>query len=66
MTQKTTTSEYIKVVQIASPIGRKYTQEQNLVGLGLNKIGRARILKNSPEILGMIKKVSHLVRIEVQ
>ena len=32
----------IKVVQIASPIGRKGYQKKCLIGLGLNKINRAR------------------------
>ena len=51
----------LTVKQIGSPIGRRSDQKDALIGLGLNKIGRTRILPNNPSILGMIKKVRHLV-----
>jgi large subunit ribosomal protein L30 len=54
----------VTVVQIGSPIGRRYDQEQTLKGLGLNKRHRRRTLEDTPAIRGMIAKVSHLVRIE--
>ena len=54
----------IKIVQIGSAIGRKYDQEQTLIGLGLNKMHRNSILEDSPSIRGMIKKVGHLVKFE--
>jgi large subunit ribosomal protein L30 len=53
----------ITVEQIGSPIRRPAAQRQTLVGLGLNKIRRRRTLPDSPEVRGMIAKVSHLVRI---
>lgn len=56
----------IKVVQIASPIGRQGYQKKCLVGLGLNKINRSRILPFNESIFGMVKKVKHLVHYEVQ
>ena len=52
----------IKVTQIASPIGKPDTQRATLIGLGLNKINRTRVLEDTPSIRGMIKKVSHLVK----
>jgi large subunit ribosomal protein L30 len=57
------TSNWIMVVQTRSPIRRHYSQRETLIGLGLNRIGRARLLRDTPETRGMIKKVSHLVRV---
>jgi large subunit ribosomal protein L30 len=54
----------IKVTQIKSPIGRKDYQEKNLVGLGLNKLNRSKVLEDTPSIRGMINKISHLVKVE--
>lgn len=54
----------LKVTQTGSPIGRKEYQEQCLIGLGLNKIGRERVLEDTPSIRGMITKVIHLVKFE--
>jgi large subunit ribosomal protein L30 len=52
------------VTQIASPIGRKGAQRTVLIGLGLNKLNRARELEDTPAVRGMINKVRHLVRVE--
>jgi len=54
----------VKVVQVRSAIGRAVSQRQTLIGLGLNKIGRARELEDTPAVRGMINKVKHLVRVE--
>ena len=54
----------LKVTQTGSPIGREPSQRQTLIGLGLNKIGRTRTLEDTPSIRGMIRKVSHLVRVD--
>ncbi len=54
----------IKVTQIASPIGKPKDQRATLVGLGLNKMNRTSELEDTPSIRGMIKKVSHLVKVE--
>lgn len=54
----------IKVRQIASASGRMYDQRQTLIGLGLNKMHKVRLLNNTPEIRGMINKVKHLVKFE--
>ena len=55
----------IRIVQIASPIGRKGYQKKCLIGLGLNKINRTRVLSYSDSIFGMVKKVKHLVKYEI-
>ncbi len=53
----------LTVRQTASPIGRHKSQRATLVGLGLNKIGRTRVLEDTPSVRGMIGKVHHLVRL---
>lgn len=54
----------VRVTQIASGNGRKPGQQDTLVGLGLNKIGRTRELEDTPSVRGMIRKVAHLVKVE--
>ena len=51
------------VTQIKSPIGRQSDQKQTLIGLGLNKIGRSKVLNDTPSVRGMINKVKHLVEV---
>ncbi|WP_420431942.1 50S ribosomal protein L30 [Hyphobacterium sp.] len=53
----------LKVRQTGSAIRRPKDQHQTLVGLGLNKVGRERVLEDTPAIRGMIRKVSHMVEI---
>jgi large subunit ribosomal protein L30 len=54
----------IKVTQTGSPIGRRADQRETLIGLGLNKCGRSRVLEDTPAVRGMVNKVRHLVRVE--
>jgi large subunit ribosomal protein L30 len=58
MAKKTVTVE-----QIGSPLRRPQDQRATLVGLGLNKIRRRSTLEDTPSVRGMIRKVSHLVRV---
>lgn len=53
----------ITVEQTGSEIRRRPQQEATLIGLGLNKLGRRRTLKDSPQVRGMIAKVAHMVRV---
>ena len=55
--------EKIKITQIKSPINRTKKQKLTLHALGLRKIGMTVEHKRTPNILGMVKKVSHLVKI---
>ncbi len=54
----------VRVTQIASVLGRKPGQKETLVGLGLNKIRRSRVLVDTPSVRGMIRKVAHLIKVE--
>jgi large subunit ribosomal protein L30 len=53
----------IKITQTGSPIRRDKTQRATLVGLGLNKIGRTVEVDGTPDVLGQVKKVQHLVEV---
>lgn len=53
----------ITVKQIGSPIRRPEIQRQTLIGLGLNKMHRTRVLEDTPAVRGMIAKLPHLVQI---
>ncbi len=54
----------IKIKQLRSKIGRPENQKRTLVALGLGKINKTVELEATPQILGMVKKVSHLVEIK--
>ncbi|AGA64420.1 LSU ribosomal protein L30p (L7e) [Liberibacter crescens BT-1] len=53
----------IVVEQIGSPVRRCFVQRQTLIGLGLNKMHRRRLLEDTASVRGMIRAVQHLVRI---
>jgi large subunit ribosomal protein L30 len=57
------TDKTIKIEQTGSPIRRHHSQRETLIGLGLNRIGRVAQLPDTPQVRGMIAKVSHLVRV---
>ena len=52
----------IKVIQVKSSIKREKSQKRTLNALGLRGIGKEVIHNNTPNILGMIDKVKHLVK----
>jgi large subunit ribosomal protein L30 len=54
----------IKITQTGSPIRRDKTQRATLVGLGLNKLRRTVEVEATPEVMGQVRKVQHLVAIE--
>ncbi len=55
----------IAVRQIKSGIGTKPKQRATLRALGLRRINAERIHHDTPEVRGMIEKVSHLVSVRV-
>lgn len=54
----------IKVTKVRSAINRTQNQKRTLEALGLKKIGQTVEHDDTPNILGMIKKVNHLVSVE--
>lgn len=59
-------ADKINITQTGSPIGRPSDQRKTLVALGLNKLGRSRLVEDNPSNRGRIEKVKHLLRIEPQ
>lgn len=55
----------LKVTQVRGVVGRPQTQRQILKGLGLRGRHKSVMVDNTPAMRGMIKKVIHLVNIEV-
>tara|TARA_Y100000817_G_scaffold302899_1_gene284307 strand:+ start:622 stop:807 length:186 start_codon:yes stop_codon:yes gene_type:complete len=53
----------IEIQLFKSPIGSSKKQKQILNSLGLKKINQIITHNNKPEILGMVNKVKHLVKI---
>jgi len=53
----------IKIKQVKSKIGSTQRQKKTLEALGLKKMQQVVEHEDSPEILGMVEKVNHLVKI---
>ena len=54
----------IKVTQRKSKIGSTERQKRTLIALGLTKINATKEFEATPQILGMVEKVKHLVSVE--
>ncbi len=54
----------VKVTQVRSVIGHPKSQKDTVRSLGLRKINHSVEIETNPQILGMIKKVSHLIKVE--
>ncbi len=55
--------ETVTVRQTGSPIRRPQEQLATLKGLGLGRIGKVRVLEDTPAVRGMIRKVAHLIQV---
>lgn len=53
----------IKIKQVRSRIGRPKDQRRTLDALGLRKMNKIVEHNATPQILGMVKKVSHLITV---
>jgi large subunit ribosomal protein L30 len=54
----------IKITLVKSGIARPGKHKAILIGLGLKKLNSSVVRPDTPEIRGMINKVSHLVQVE--
>jgi large subunit ribosomal protein L30 len=54
-------AETIHIRLVHSPIGTKQRVRQTLKGLRLGKLGSSAKLQRTPEVMGMVRRVSHLV-----
>jgi large subunit ribosomal protein L30 len=54
----------IKITLVKSPIDRSQRQKDTLVALGLNKMNATREVEATPQILGMVRTVEHLLAVQ--
>ena len=54
----------IKIKKIRSAINRSLSQKRTLQALGLGKLNQVVEHNATPQILGMVKKVNHLIKVE--
>jgi large subunit ribosomal protein L30 len=54
----------LKITQVRSAINRPSRQKKTLVALGITKVNRPRVVEASAQVLGMIEKVKHLLKVE--
>jgi large subunit ribosomal protein L30 len=54
----------LKITQVRSGIEKPERQKRTLKALGLTKMNQTVEIEESPSVEGMIRKVSHLVKVE--
>lgn len=54
----------VRITQVRSCIDYPERQKQTLVALGIKRLHRAVEKEATPQVLGMIDKVKHLVKVE--
>jgi len=54
----------LKLTQVRSHIGQSKRHRGTLRALGLGRIGKTNELDDSPAVMGMLRKVRHLVHVE--
>ncbi|MBD1427655.1 50S ribosomal protein L30 [Sphingobacterium arenae] len=54
----------IKITQIKSVIDRSERQKRTIQALGLKRINHSVEVEATPSIIGMVRKVNHLVAVE--
>jgi|TARA_B110000467_G_C18335558_1_gene497292 large subunit ribosomal protein L30 len=54
----------IKIKQVRSQIGRPESQKRTMAALGFRKMNQVVEHEATPQILGMVKKVEHLLEVE--
>jgi large subunit ribosomal protein L30 len=53
----------VKVTLVKSLAGTKSDHRATVVGLGLRRLNSSRVLEDTPEVRGMINKVSYLIQV---
>jgi large subunit ribosomal protein L30 len=54
----------IRITLVKSPIDRPERQKLTLQALGLNKLNASKEVEATPQILGMVRKVEHMITVE--
>lgn len=58
-------TKWLKIKLIRSPVGCSEKQRAVVRGLGLRRLNSEVIKPDRPEIWGMIKKIPHLLKVEI-
>lgn len=58
-----TTQKQVKVTLVRSTIGTRESHRATVRGLGLRGVNSSRVLVDTPEVRGMIRKVAYLVSV---
>lgn len=56
--------EKFKITQVKSTIDRMEGQKRTMRALGFTKLHQSKEVEGTPQIMGMINKVAHLLKIE--
>jgi large subunit ribosomal protein L30 len=64
MNKKTKVHKSLRITLIKSPIGYSRRQKGTVRALGLRRMGHTVEQRDTPVIRGMVRKISHLVRVE--
>ncbi len=54
----------LRIEQVKSGIDRPARQKRTLIALGFSKMHQVRIVEASPQVVGMISSIKHLLSIE--
>lgn len=54
----------VKITQVKSVIDRPKRQKDTIIALGIRKMNQTVIHEATPQILGMVAKIRHLVEVE--
>ena len=54
----------VRITQVKSAIRRPKDQKRTLVALGITKLNQSREVEDSASVMGMVKKVEHLLKVE--
>jgi large subunit ribosomal protein L30 len=54
----------IRITQVKSKIGSTVRQKKTLEALGIKKLNGSVEVENTPQIQGMVNKLSHLLKVE--
>jgi len=57
-------NKWLKLTYARSSIGASYGQKRTVKALGFRKLHQNRIVPDSPSLQGMLRSVSHLIRVE--
>jgi large subunit ribosomal protein L30 len=56
--------EKFRITQVKSTIDRMEDQKRTIRALGFTKLNQSKEVEGTPQIMGMINKVAHLLKIE--